>query len=103
MTSTKLGNDFLRVLKLDVLGNNWVIYKDCFLWSVNAHGLLDHLDGSAAEPVNPLPNCAQSPLSQANTLLDTKWKKEVKTWKQGEAIIKQQIAGTIPDSLFMKI
>jgi len=31
------------------------------------------------------------------------WKKELKLWKQGEAIVKQQIAATIPDSLFMKI
>jgi hypothetical protein len=31
------------------------------------------------------------------------WKKETKLWKQGEAIVKQQITGTIPDSLFMKI
>ena len=27
----------------------------------------------------------------------------MKEWRQGEAVVKQQIAGTIPDSLFMKI
>jgi gag-polypeptide of LTR copia-type len=27
----------------------------------------------------------------------------VKEWRQGEAVVKQQIAGTIPDSLFMKV
>jgi len=31
------------------------------------------------------------------------WKAELKEWKRGEAIMKQQIAATIPDSLFMKI
>jgi hypothetical protein len=31
------------------------------------------------------------------------WKEELRAWKQGEAIVKQQIAATIPDSLFMKI
>ena len=31
------------------------------------------------------------------------WKTELKEWKRGEAIVKQQIAATIPDSLFMKI
>jgi hypothetical protein len=35
--------------------------------------------------------------------LDVEWKKEFKEWKQGEAIAKQQIASSIPDSLFMKI
>jgi hypothetical protein len=27
----------------------------------------------------------------------------VKEWRQGEAVVKQQIAGTMPDSLFMKV
>ena len=31
------------------------------------------------------------------------WRAELKEWKRGEAIVKQQIAATIPDSLFMKI
>jgi len=31
------------------------------------------------------------------------WKKELRAWKLGEAVVKQQIAATIPDSLFMKI
>jgi len=31
------------------------------------------------------------------------WKAELKEWKQGEAVVKQQIARTISDSLFMKI
>jgi len=31
------------------------------------------------------------------------WKVELKEWKQGEAVVKQQIATTISDSLFMKI
>ena len=31
------------------------------------------------------------------------WKADLKDWKQGEAVVKQQIATTILDSLFMKI
>src|SRR6266545_4557988 len=31
------------------------------------------------------------------------WQEKVKVWRQGEAVVKQQIAVTIPDSLFMKI
>jgi len=31
------------------------------------------------------------------------WKKELRAWKLGEAVVKQQIAATILDSLFMKI
>ncbi|PPQ93623.1 hypothetical protein CVT25_001000 [Psilocybe cyanescens] len=29
--------------------------------------------------------------------------KKLKIWKQEEAVVKQQIAGMIPDSLFLKI
>ena len=42
-------------------------------------------------------------LTVAEAAAELEWNKELKTWKQGEAIIKQQIAATIPDSLFMKI
>jgi len=31
------------------------------------------------------------------------WKEKLCVWKLGEAVVKQQIAATIPDSLFMKI
>lgn len=31
------------------------------------------------------------------------WKVKLKEWRQGEAIVKQQIAAMISDSLFMKI
>ena len=33
----------------------------------------------------------------------TEWQANMKIWKMGEAVVKQQIAATIPDSLFMKI
>jgi hypothetical protein len=33
----------------------------------------------------------------------TAYEKELQEWKQSEAIVKQQIASTIPDSLFMKV
>ena len=42
-------------------------------------------------------------LSDAEKLLEKEWKKDLKEWNQGEAIAKQQIASSIPDSLFMKI
>ncbi|KJA26561.1 hypothetical protein HYPSUDRAFT_123358, partial [Hypholoma sublateritium FD-334 SS-4] len=108
-TSTKLGDDFLRIPKLDVAGANWVVYKDRFQWAIDARGLLEHIDGSEMEPASPIKvtaldaegKVASKPADDEK--LETEWKKEVKTWRQGEAIVKQQIAGTIPDSLFMKI
>ncbi|KAG9225295.1 hypothetical protein CCMSSC00406_0009851 [Pleurotus cornucopiae] len=102
MTSIKLGDEFLRVPKLDAAGNNWVTYRDRLMWAVDARGLLKHLDGTGSEPVNPVPVLA-SPVTDVQTTALNQWKEDLKEWHQGEAVVKQQIAGTIPDSLFMKI
>ncbi|KAF8228885.1 hypothetical protein L208DRAFT_1289418, partial [Tricholoma matsutake] len=100
-TTTKIGDDFLCVPKLDVAGMNWVIYKDCIIWSIDARGLLEHIDGSESEPVDPITRSEGAVLSADELVAETEWKKLLKAWKQGKAIVKQQIAGTIPDSLFM--
>jgi hypothetical protein len=102
--TTKLGDDFLRIPKLDVSGSNWVIYKERFTWALDARGILDHIEVASVEPVNPVPEeTRKDKLSEENAKLDTEWKKELKEWKTGEAVAKQQIASSIPDSLFLKI
>jgi hypothetical protein len=102
--STKLGDEFLRIPKLDVSGTNWVIFKDRFTWALDARGILDHIDGTGIEPVDPITaDQRKEKLSEEQAKLEAEWKKDVKEWKQGEAIAKQQIASSIPDSLFMKI
>jgi hypothetical protein len=115
---SKLGDDLMKVPKLEAGGVNWVVYKDRFLWSVDARGLLEHVDGSEREPVCPVKprfvpkrdadgkettDMVRAMLSADEERLMKEWKAELKEWKQGEAIVKQQVAATIPDSLFMKI
>ena len=102
-TSTRIGDDFLRIPKLDVAGTNWVIYKDRFMWSVDARGLVEHVDGTGAKPKAPKDRAKPEEPTKTELEAEETWKKELKIWKQDEAIVKQQIAGTIPDSLFMKI
>jgi len=41
----------MKVPRLEAGGANWVVYKDRFLWAVDARGLLEHVDGSEREPV----------------------------------------------------
>jgi hypothetical protein len=118
--STKPGEDFMRIPKLEVSGTNWVIFKDRFLWALDARGILDHIDGTGKEPAKPAdpipaPQVAEAQPTTATTQsvltaeiaeqtrLEAEWKRDVKEWKQGEAIAKQQIASSIPDSLFMKV
>ena len=93
---------------------------------LDARGILDHIDGTGREPIDPIPNEVRAHIaaaaetqtgttessetpSQAVQLttmqikLDMDWRKDLKEWKSGEAVAKQQIASSIPDSLFMKI
>jgi hypothetical protein len=69
---------------------------------------LDHIDGTnITEPVDPIPeedrNKKPLALTEEQVKLDSDWKKDLKEWRQAEAIAKQQIASSIPDSLFMKV
>ena len=104
-TSTKLGNDFLHIPKLDVSGSNWVIYKECFIWVLDARGIVVHIDGTSSKPADPVLEDAQKKedLSAEENKLDAEWKKELREWRSGKAVAKQQIASSIPDSLFLKI
>jgi len=62
--STKLGDEFLRIPKLDVSGTNWVIFKDRFTWALDARSILNHIDGTSVEPVDPI-----SKEDRGNTLI----------------------------------
>jgi len=83
-SSTKLGDKFLCIQKLDVAGINWVVYKDQFLWSIDARGLLEHLEGTEVEPadlIDPVIWGGTTPLDAATVLIDEEWKKKVKEWR----------------------
>ncbi|KJA13861.1 hypothetical protein HYPSUDRAFT_151087, partial [Hypholoma sublateritium FD-334 SS-4] len=103
-TTAKLGDDFLKIPKLDATGSNWVVYRERFLISIDARGLGDHLDGTAKAPTHPFADGeVPATLSDAQKAKMSEYQKELKMWKQEEAIVKQQIAGTISDTLFLKI
>ncbi|EIW51464.1 uncharacterized protein TRAVEDRAFT_137374, partial [Trametes versicolor FP-101664 SS1] len=50
MSSVKLGEDYVRVPKLEVGGANWVLYKERLAWAADVKGVLGHLDGTSKEP-----------------------------------------------------
>jgi hypothetical protein len=102
--TSKLGDDFLRVPKLASDGKNWVIYKDRLMLSLDAHGISGHLDGTSTEPKDPVVrDLVAAQLTEDEEKAVTAYQKELRGWKQSEAIVKQEIASTIPDSLFMKV
>ncbi|KAG2158005.1 uncharacterized protein EDB93DRAFT_1067233, partial [Suillus bovinus] len=96
--STKLRDDFLCVPKLIVNGKNWMTYKDRLLWSVNARGFLGHLEGTEKKL-----GASWTPTTSDEVRELAAYRIAVKEWRMGEAIMKQQIAGMIPDSLFIQV
>ena len=107
MTSftSKLGDDFLRIPKLASDGKNWVIYKDRLMLSVQARGLGGHLDGTTTKPTQPA--VTQAPAGRELTEEEKEkinmYEDDLKEWLQKEAIVSQQVASTILDSLYLKI
>ncbi|KAJ7104744.1 hypothetical protein C8R44DRAFT_746424 [Mycena epipterygia] len=106
-TITRLGTDFLGIPKLEVIGPNWVIKKT----GSSGRLMLEASQNISTQP-HSQPWIHSSPfvtdgvplvMTAPQIVLDSEWKKEMKIWQQGEVIVKQQIAGTIPDSLFMKM
>ena len=67
------------------------------------------VDVTGKEPKDPIAEAIRAavteekPLTDEQKKLEKEWKKDTKDWKQAEAITKQQIASSIPDSLFMKV
>jgi hypothetical protein len=106
-SNSKLGEDFLCVPKLAVDRENWTTYKDRMQWSVDACGFLGHLDGTEKKPVDPSTLSGRGVLWSPSTADEvrelTVYKTALKEWCMGEAITKQQIASTIPDSLFIQV
>ncbi|KAG1850013.1 hypothetical protein F4604DRAFT_1593154 [Suillus subluteus] len=106
-SNSKLGEDFLHVPKLVADGENWMTYKDRLSWSVDARGFLGHLDGIEKKPIDPSMLSGRG-ASWLPTMSDelrelSTYQSAMKEWRMGKAIMKQQIAGTIPDSLFIQV
>ena len=102
--NSKILEFFAKILKLEADGSNWVIFKDRFLFAAAAASLVSHLDGTGQAPT-PLTFTLEGP-----TPLTTEQQEEfdiyasaLSKWQSEEAIIRQAIASTISDSLFLEV
>jgi hypothetical protein len=99
----KLGNDFLRVPRLPADGKGFVVWKERLELSIRARGLYGHLDGTVAKPRDPPTRPEGSTLTAEEVSSIETYTKEMSKYLQEQAIVFQQIASTIPDSLYLKI
>ena len=94
---------FARIPRLEADGSNWVIYKDQFLYAAAAASLNQHIDGTGIPLLLVSINTGTEPLTatQQKTLDDNK--AGISRWQSEEAIVRQAIASTISDSLFLGV
>ena len=99
----KLGNDFLCIPKLPADGKGFVVWKERLELSIRARGLYGHLDGTVAKPEDPPTRPEGSTLTEEEVSSNTQHANDLRKYLQEQAVVFQQIASTIPDSLYLKI
>ena len=96
-------NNFFRVPRLPNDGKGFVIWKERVKLSIRARGLFGHLDGSAMKLEDPPMRAVGATLTEDKVTAIGKHAKDLNTYLQEQVIVFQQIASTIPDSLYLKI
>ncbi|KAJ7284746.1 hypothetical protein C8J57DRAFT_956600, partial [Mycena rebaudengoi] len=94
------GNFFLHIPKCEADGTNWSVYKSRFSYAADTAGMGDHLLKTHVTPTTPT---TASPPMAAKAIALEAHDKELKVFKSGQAIVKQAIASTIPDPLFLHV
>ncbi|KAF8211154.1 hypothetical protein K438DRAFT_2010757 [Mycena galopus ATCC 62051] len=65
-STAKLGKYFAKLPSCKADGTNWVFFRDCFLFALDAAGLGDHFDTTAAMPVTPKVANTAAPTADEN-------------------------------------
>ena len=86
-----MSDDFkIRIAKLAADGSNWVTYRDRIMWALDAKGLLDHLTNGSITSDYVAAGTIDGQAPEAR-------------WKRDEAMVKQLVAGSVPDTVFSQI
>ena len=102
-TNGKILEFFTKILKLEADGSNWVIYKDRFLFAAATVSLSEHINGTSVPPtLVAIPTGTESLTDNQQVILDN-YTVKMLIWKSNKAIIRQGIALTILDSLFLEV
>jgi hypothetical protein len=103
--STRTGDKLLEVPKLDASGKDWPAWKARLELSLTARGLSGYLYGTKPMPIDPAEgqSVAWIPTTSLEVAAVRDYEESLEKWVEQDAIVKQQIAVTIPDSLFMLI
>jgi hypothetical protein len=100
--NSKLHEHFVHLPKLNPDGTNYIVYQDRFGFTMEAAGLGAHIDEKAKAPEAPAVVNEAKPTEEETKALDA-YSVSLANWNANEAVVKQAIAATIPDSLFLKV
>ena len=102
---SRAGDRVLEVPKLDASGRQWPIWRRRLEVSLAAQGLLGYLHGMKPMPIDPADG--QSPAWIPTTTEEKEAVREYEAshqkWGEEDALVKQQISVTLPNSLFIDI
>ena len=102
---SRAGDRVLEVLKLDASGRQWPIWRRRLKVSLAAQGLIGYLHGTKLMPIDPVQG--QSPVWIPTTTEEggavCEYEASRQKWVKEDALVKQQISVTLPDSLFIDI
>ena len=80
----------IRITKLAADGSNWVTYRDRIMWALDVKGLLEHLTEDTITSYYSAAGTIDGLTPEAR-------------WKRDEAMVKQLVAGSVPDTVFSQI
>jgi hypothetical protein len=84
----KLGNDFLRILRLPADGKEFMVWKEQLELSIRAQGLYSHLDGTVTRPdAPPLRPAGLTALTTEQVSVIEKYMKDTNQYLQEQAIV----------------
>ena len=102
---SRAGDRVLEVPKRDASGRQWPIWRRQLKVSLAARGLIGYLHGTKLMLIDPVQG--QSPAWIPTTTEEKEAVREYKAsrqkWVKEDALVKQQISVTLPDSLFIDI
>ena len=101
MDNIKIGDYFTRIPKCEADGSNYTIYKARMEYAADSASIRDHLDGTAIAPFPvTVPGIGAT---QAELTSFAQYERELTLFRARQGVLKQAIASTIPDDLFLRV
>jgi hypothetical protein len=101
MSSSQKTTKNFTLSKLRQDGANWILFQDGVELECGSHSLLNHIDGTKSEPVNP--HAGVVSLSSEQQAEVDEYSRELEKWAAGEATIRKGLSEALPATLYLTV